>query len=263
VLVLNNVEAIYSDVILAVKGISMTVPEGKCVTLLGGNGAGKSTTLKAISNLIRTEDGKVTSGSIEFGGVRIDGQGPEGIVRSGLVHIMEGRRVLRHLTVEQNLIVGGHMESSGTELRRRLDDVYTRIARLAALKGRTAGYLSGGEQQMLVIGRALMSNPKLIMIDEPSLGLAPMIVDEVFTLLGSLKSAGMTLLIVEQNTRVALDIADYGYVMENGRIVLEGAAVDLKANEDVREFYLGLNLEGERKSYREVKHYRRRKRWLG
>ncbi len=262
-LVLNNVEAIYSDVILAVKGISMTVPEGKCVTLLGGNGAGKSTTLKAISNLIRTEDGKVTSGSIEFGGVRIDGQGPEGIVRSGLVHIMEGRRVLRHLTVEQNLIVGGHMESSGTELRRRLDDVYTRIARLAALKGRTAGYLSGGEQQMLVIGRALMSNPKLIMIDEPSLGLAPMIVDEVFTLLGSLKSAGMTLLIVEQNTRVALDIADYGYVMENGRIVLEGAAVDLKANEDVREFYLGLNLEGERKSYREVKHYRRRKRWLG
>ena len=262
-LVLNNVEAIYSDVILAVKGISMTVPEGKCVTLLGGNGAGKSTTLKAISNLIRTEDGKVTSGSIEFGGVRIDGQGPEGIVRSRLVHIMEGRRVLRHLTVEQNLIVGGHMESSGTELRRRLDDVYTRIARLAALKGRTAGYLSGGEQQMLVIGRALMSNPKLIMIDEPSLGLAPMIVDEVFTLLGSLKSAGMTLLIVEQNTRVALDIADYGYVMENGRIVLEGAAVDLKANEDVREFYLGLNLEGERKSYREVKHYRRRKRWLG
>ena len=262
-LVLNNVEAIYSDVILAVKGISMVVPDGKCVTLLGGNGAGKSTTLKAISNLIRTEDGKVTSGSIEFAGARIDGQGPEGIVRSGLVHIMEGRRVLRHLTVEQNLIVGGHMESSGAAVRRRLDDVYTRIGRLAALKGRTAGYLSGGEQQMLVIGRALMSNPKLIMIAEPSLGLAPMIIDEVFQLLGSLKSAGMTLLIVEQNTRVALDVADYGYVMENGRIVLEGAASDLKSNEDVREFYLGLNLEGERKSYREVKHYRRRKRWLG
>ncbi len=262
-LVLNNVEAIYSDVILAVKGISMTVPAGTCVTLLGGNGAGKSTTLKAISNLIRTEDGKVTAGSIEFDGQRIDGGSPEGIVRAGLVHIMEGRRVLRHLTVEQNLIVGGHLERSGAEVRRRIDEVYARIGRLAALKGRVAGYLSGGEQQMLVIGRALMSRPKLIMIDEPSLGLAPMIVEEVFQLLASLKSTGITLLIVEQNTRVALEVADYGYVMENGRIVLEGAAGDLKANEDVREFYLGLNLEGERKSYREVKHYRRRKRWLG
>ncbi len=262
-LVLNNVEAIYSDVILAVKGISMKVPAGQCVTLLGGNGAGKSTTLKSISNLIRTEDGRVTAGSIELNGKRIDGADAADIVRGGLVHIMEGRRVLRHLTVEQNLIVGGHLEASGVALRRRLDSVYERIARLAALKGRTAGYLSGGEQQMLVIGRAIMSDPKLIMIDEPSLGLAPLIIEEVFALLESLKRGGMTLLIVEQNTRVALDVADYGYVMENGRIVLEGAAADLKANEDVREFYLGLNLEGERKSYREVKHYRRRKRWLG
>ena len=262
-LVLNNVEAIYSDVILAVKGISMVVPEGKCVTLLGGNGAGKSTTLKSISNLIRTEDGRVTSGSIEFMGRRIDGADPADIVRSGLVHIMEGRRVLRHLTVEQNLIVGGHLEGSGPALKRRLESVYDRIGRLAALKGRIAGYLSGGEQQMLAVGRAITSDPKLIMIDEPSLGLAPLIIEEVFALLESLKRGGMTLLIVEQNTRVALDVADYGYVMENGRIVLEGAAEDLKANEDVREFYLGLNLEGERKSYREVKHYRRRKRWLG
>ena len=249
--------------IAAVKGISMKVPAGQCVTLLGGNGAGKSTTLKSISNLIRTEDGRVTAGSIEFDGKRIDSADPADIVRGGLVHIMEGRRVLRHLTVEQNLIVGGHLETSGAALRRRLDSVYERIGRLAALRGRTAGYLSGGEQQMLVVGRAIMSNPRLIMIDEPSLGLAPLIIEEVFTLLESLKRAGMTLLIVEQNTRVALDVADYGYVMENGRIVLEGAAADLKANEDVREFYLGLNLEGERKSYREVKHYRRRKRWLG
>ena len=260
---LTGVEVVYSDVILAVKGISLEVPEGKCVVLLGGNGAGKSTTLKSISNIIRTEDGKVSSGTIEFCGDRIDNAEPASIVKRGMVHIMEGRRVLRHLTVEQNLVVGGHMLSSGQEVRRRLEEVFTRIPRLAALKARTAGYLSGGEQQLLVIGRAMMSGPKLVMIDEPSLGLAPLMVDEVFRLLESLKQGGLTLLIVEQNTRVALDIADYGYVMENGRIVMEGPAVDLKTNEDVREFYLGLNLEGERKSFREVKHYRRRKRWLG
>jgi branched-chain amino acid transport system ATP-binding protein len=260
---LTGVEAVYSDVILAVKGISLEVPAGKCVVLLGGNGAGKSTTLKSISNIIRTEDGKVTSGTIEFSGKRIDNDEPSGIVKRGLVHIMEGRRVLRHLTVDQNLVVGGHMLASGTELRRSLEEVYARIPRLAALKDRTAGYLSGGEQQMLVIGRAMMSKPRLVMIDEPSLGLAPLIIDEVFGLLESLKKGGTTLLIVEQNTRVALEIADYGYVMENGRIVMEGPAADLKSNEDVREFYLGLNLEGERKSFRDVKHYRRRKRWLG
>jgi len=262
-LVLNGVEAVYSDVILAVKGISLEVPAGKCVVLLGGNGAGKSTTLKSISNIIRTEDGRVTSGSIEFEGARIDNADPASIVQRGLVHIMEGRRVLRHLTVDQNLLVGGHMLASGSELRGQLDEVYERIPRLAQLKTRTAGYLSGGEQQMLVVGRAMMAKPRLIMIDEPSLGLAPLIVDEVFALLESLKQGGTTLLIVEQNTRVALDIADFGYVMENGRIVLEGPGADLRNNEDVREFYLGLNLEGERRSYREVKHYRRRKRWLG
>ena len=260
---LTGVEAVYSDVILAVKGISLEVPAGRCVVLLGGNGAGKSTTLKSVSNIIRTEDGKVASGAIELEGERIDNAEPASIVKRGLVHIMEGRRVLRHLTVEQNLVVGGHMLSSGVELRRRLEEVYTRMPRVGALKTRTAGYLSGGEQQMLVIGRAMMCGPKLVMIDEPSLGLAPLIVEEVFGLLESLKRGGLTLLIVEQNTRVALEIADYGYVMENGRIVMEGPAEDLRSNEDVREFYLGLNLEGERKSFRDVKHYRRRKRWLG
>ena len=260
---LNNVEVIYSDVILAVKGISLSVSKGRCVTLLGGNGAGKSTTLKAISKVITMEDGDVTAGTITFEGQQIDKMEAPDIVSRGLLHIMEGRKVLRHLTTEQNLLVGGHMEKSGRAVRQKLEQIYEQIPRLAALKGRTAGYLSGGEQQLVVIGRAMMASPKLIMIDEPSLGLAPLMVEEVFALLHTLKASGMTLLIVEQNTRVALDIADYGYVMENGRIVLEGAAEDLKSNEDVREFYLGLTMEGERKSYRDVKHYRRRKRWLG
>jgi branched-chain amino acid transport system ATP-binding protein len=186
---LSNVEVLYSDVILAVKGLTLAVPKGSCVTLLGGNGAGKSTTLKSISNLLMTEDGKVTSGTISFEGSRIDGGDPAKIVRNGIVHVMEGRRVLSHLTVEQNLIAGGHMEPSAPAMRRRLDGVYDRIRRLALLKSRTTGYLSGGEQQMVVIGRALMANPKLIMIDEPSLGLAPMMVDEVFGVLRSLKDA--------------------------------------------------------------------------
>lgn len=259
---LNNVEVLYSDVILAVKGITARVPSGQCVTLLGANGAGKSTTLKAISNLVRTEDGRVTAGSIKFDGAEITGANPVDIVRKGLVHVMEGRKILRHMTVEQNLVVGGHMGSAG-DAKEMLDEVYGRIKRLAALRQRTAGYLSGGEQQLLVIGRALMARPKLVMIDEPSLGLAPLMVDEVYGLLNDLKTSGLTLLIVEQNTRVALDLADYGYVMESGRIVLEGPSSSLKTNEDVREFYLGLTVDGERKSFRDMKHYRRRKRWLG
>lgn len=259
---LNNVEVLYSEVILAVKGITARVPQGQCVTLLGANGAGKSTTLKAISNLIRTEDGRVTAGSITLDGTNITGANPVDVVRQGLVHVMEGRKVLRHMTVEQNLVVGGHM-GSGREAKERLDEVYSRIKRLTALRDRTAGYLSGGEQQLLVIGRALMSQPKLVMIDEPSLGLAPLMVEEVYGLLSDLKASGLTLLIVEQNTRVALELADYGYVMESGRIVLEGPSSQLKSNEDVREFYLGLTVEGERKSFRDMKHYRRRKRWLG
>ncbi len=259
---LNNVEVLYSDVILAVKGITVQVPAGRCVTLLGANGAGKSTTLKAISNLVRAEDGRVSAGTIRFGEVDITGADPVAVVRRGLIHVMEGRKVLRHMSVEQNLIVGGHL-GRADEAKSVLDEVYARIPRLAALRQRTAGYLSGGEQQMLVIGRALMAKPRLVMIDEPSLGLAPLMVEEVYRLLAELKASGLTLLIVEQNTRVALELADYGYVMESGRIVLEGAAASLRTNEDVREFYLGLTAQGERKSFRDMKHYRRRKRWLG
>lgn len=260
---LNSVEVMYSEVILAVKGITIEVSQGGCVALLGGNGAGKSTTLKAISGTIASEDGKVTGGSIGFDGQRIDNVDPADVVRRGLVHVMEGRRVLRHLTAEQNLIVGGHMAPGTAELRRRLDRVYSFIPRLRELQTRTAGYLSGGEQQMLVIGRAMMAMPRMILIDEPSLGLAPLIVADVFAVLARLKAEGTTLLVVEQNSSIALELADHGYVMENGRIVLEGSADELKHNEDIREFYLGMTAEGERKNYREVKHYRRRKRWLG
>jgi len=259
---LNNVEVLYSDVILAVKGITARVPPGQCVALLGANGAGKSTTLKAISNLVRAEDGRVSAGRIVFDGADITGANPPGVVRRGLVHVMEGRKVLRHMSVEQNLVAGGHLRSRSASSA-MLDEIYARIQRLAALRHRTAGYLSGGEQQLLVIARAMMSGPKLIMIDEPSLGLAPLMVDEVYALLADLRQSGVTLLIVEQNTRVALELADYGYVMEGGRMVLEGASAQLKDNADVREFYLGLTVEGQRKSFRDIKHYRRRKRWLG
>jgi branched-chain amino acid transport system ATP-binding protein len=263
VLVLNNVEVMYSEVILALKGITLAVQPGTCVAILGGNGAGKSTTLKAVSGTIESEDGEVTGGSITFDGERIDGVDSSEVVRRGLVHVLEGRRVLRHLTAEQNLIVGGHLAPGAAELRRRLDRVFSFIPRLGGLRERTAGYLSGGEQQMLVIGRAMMAMPKMMLIDEPSLGLAPMLIQDVFALLARLKAEGTTLLVVEQNSRVALELADHGYVMENGRVVLEGTADELRRNEDVREFYLGMTAEGGRKSYREVKHYRRRKRWLG
>ncbi len=262
-LALLNVEVLYADVILALKGVSLQVAPGGCVALLGANGAGKSTTLKAISGVIDSDDGRVSGGSIAFDGRAIRGHDTASIVRSGLVHVMEGRRVLPHMTVEQNLIIGGHMFPSAAQMRRALDEVYQAIPRLADLRTRTAGYLSGGEQQMLVIGRAILAEPKLMLIDEPSLGLAPRMIEEVFAVLHRLRAQGLALLIVEQNTRVALEIADYGYVMESGRIVLEGRADELRANEDVREFYLGLDREGGRKSFREVKHYRRRKRWLG
>ena len=262
-LALNNVEVMYNEVILALKGITLEVAAGSCVAILGGNGAGKSTTLKAISATIVSEDGRVTGGTIALEGQRIDALSPSDIVRRGMVHVMEGRRVLRHMTTEQNLVVGGHLAPGAAELRRRLDRVYEVIPQLAKLRTRTAGYLSGGEQQMLVIGRAMMARPKMILIDEPSLGLAPMMVDDVFALLARLKAEGVTLLVVEQNSRVALELADHGYVLENGRVVLEGTSKELASNEDVREFYLGMTAEGERKNYREVKHYRRRKRWLG
>lgn len=262
-LALTNVEVLYSEVILALKGVSLQIPAGGCVALLGANGAGKSTTLKAISGVIDSEDGRVSGGAITFEGRPIHGLDPATVVRSGLVHVMEGRRVLQHMTVEQNLIIGGHMFPSTSAMRQALERVYEAIPRLADLRKRTSGYLSGGEQQMLVIGRAIMAQPKLMLIDEPSLGLAPRMVEEVFAVLHRLRSQGLALLIVEQNTRVALEIADYGYVMESGRIVLEGQAQELRDNEDVREFYLGLDREGARKSFRDIKHYKRRKRWLG
>jgi len=262
-LALTNVEVLYAEVILALKGVSLRVEPGGCVALLGANGAGKSTTLKAISGVIDSDDGRVSAGEITFDGRAIRGHDTADIVRAGLVHVMEGRRVLPHMTVEQNLVIGGHMFRSTSAMRRALDAVFAAMPRLAELRSRTAGYLSGGEQQMLVIGRAIMAEPRLMLIDEPSLGLAPRMIEEVFAVLHRLRAQGLALLIVEQNTRVALEIADYGYVMEGGRIVLEGDAGELRSNEDVREFYLGLDREGVRRSFREVKHYRRRKRWLG
>ena len=262
-LILKNFEVMYSDVILAVKGVNLDVPERSCVALLGANGAGKSTTLKAISGSIETEDGKITGGTVHFGTRLINGLSSEVLLREGLALVAEGRRVLPHMTVEQNLIVGGHILPSGQALRHNLEMVYERFPLVKGLRSRQAGYLSGGEQQMLVIGRALMADPKLVMIDEPSLGLAPMMVEEIYANLARLKADGLTLLIVEQNAGAALSVADHCYVMENGRIVLDGSAREMAENEDVREFYLGLDSGGKKKSFRNIKHYRRRKRWLG
>jgi len=261
-LTLNNVEVVYSDVILVLRGVSLKVEEGSIVALLGANGAGKTTTLKAISGLLSTELGRVTDGSIMFDGTRIDHLSPEQIVRMGIVQIMEGHRVLEHLTVEENLLAGGHLRPLA-EARRDLEMVYSYFPRLKILRHHVSGYLSGGEQQMLVIGRGLMARPKLMLLDEPSLGLAPMLVEEIFSIIQSInRESGTAILLVEQNAAAALSIASYGYIMENGRIVLDGPADKLRDNEDIKEFYLGLSEVGQRKSYREVKHYKRRKRWL-
>jgi branched-chain amino acid transport system ATP-binding protein len=259
----DNLEVLYADVILALKGVNLAVAEGGCTALLGPNGAGKSTTLKAISGLLAVEDGQVSGGSLRFRGASVAGHSCQQMVAAGVLHVVEGRKVLRHLTVEQNLVIGGHLLPSLAEVRRGLDQVYQTIPRLAELKGRTAGYLSGGEQQLMLIGRATMARPQLLLIDEPSLGLAPMMVEEIFALLASLRRQGLSLLIVEQNAQAALGLADHGYVLEDGRVVLEGTAEQLRANEDIQEFYLGHQAGGERRNYREVKHYRRRKRWLG
>jgi branched-chain amino acid transport system ATP-binding protein len=260
---LNNIEVIYDQVILVLKGVSLEIPEGRIVALLGANGAGKSTTLKAISGLLRPERGEVTEGTIEFMGERLDRKDASEIVRLGIVQVMEGRRVFEHLTTEENLLTGAHTRADGANLTRDIDLVYSYFPRLAERRALKAGYLSGGEQQMLAIGRALMARPKLILLDEPSLGLAPLLVQDIFTIIGRLnRDAQVTILLVEQNAVAALRIADYGYVMESGRIVLNGDAEKLRTNEDVREFYLGLTEVGRRKSYRDVKHYRRRKRWL-
>ena len=261
---LNNVEVVYSDVILVLKGISLAVEAGRVVALLGANGAGKTTTLKAISGLLRSEDGKVTSGSIRFRGEPIETEEPQDIVRMGLVQVVEGRKVLPHMTVDQNLRAGGSTLRGQRERGEALARVYDYFPKLAGMRGRIAGYLSGGEQQMLVIGRALMAKPRLVLLDEPSLGLAPLIVAEIFQLVETLRrQEGIAFLVVEQNARAALRIADHGYVMENGRIVLHGSGAELRDNEDIKEFYLGMSLSGQGKSFRDIKHYKRRKRWLG
>jgi branched-chain amino acid transport system ATP-binding protein len=260
---LNNIEVIYSNVILVLKGVSIELGEGKVIALLGANGAGKTTTLKAISGLLHTELGEVTGGSIEFNDSRIDKMPPEKIAKMGILQVMEGRQVLEHFTVEEELKVGFYAMGDGKGLNRNLDMVYNYFPRLKELKNNTSGFLSGGEQQMLVIGRALIAHPKVMLLDEPSLGLSPMLVHEIFEIIKKINAEKKTsILLVEQNAMAALSIADHGYVMENGRIVLDGPAEKLKENEDIKEFYLGLTEIGERKSYRDVKHYKRRKRWL-
>jgi len=258
---MNAVEVRYLDVILVLRGVSLEVPQGKIVALLGANGAGKSTALKAISGLLETEEGKVTDGSIYFNDTRIDRMSPEDIVRLGIVQVIEGRRVIEHLTTEQNLRGGAYLRHG--DVKRDLDMVYSYFPRLKELRHATAGYLSGGEQQMLVMGRAMMAHPKLMLLDEPSMGLAPLLTKEIFNMIQRFSSEEKTaMLIVEQNARAALSVADHGYVMENGRVVLNAPAAKLADNPDVKEFYLGLSTLGEKRSYREVKHYRRRKRWL-
>jgi len=262
-LTVNNIEVIYDHVILVLKGVSLEVPEGRIVTLLGANGAGKTTTLKAISNLLRVERGEVTKGSIEYRGQRVDRLNPSALVRQGIIQVMEGRHPFGHLTCEENLLTGAYTRHDGrTAMQRDLDMVYTYFPRLAERRHAKAGYVSGGEQQMMVIGRALMARPKLILLDEPSMGLAPQLVAEIFDIVARLnREEGVSFLLAEQNATVALRVADYGYVLENGRVVLDGDAETLRSNEDVKEFYLGLGTAG-RRSYRDVKHYRRRKRWL-
>jgi branched-chain amino acid transport system ATP-binding protein len=259
----NNIEVIYDHVILVLKGVSLSVPEGGIVALLGANGAGKTTTLKAISNLLHAERGEVTKGTIEFKGARIDKLTPNQLVRMGVCQVMEGRHCFQHLTVEENLLTGAFTRSiSRAELKAELERVYHYFPRLKQRRTSQSGYTSGGEQQMTAIGRALMARPTMILLDEPSMGLAPQIVEEIFGIVQNLNSTErVSFLLAEQNTMVALRFANYGYILENGRVVMDGAAKDLSTNEDVKEFYLGLSTAG-RKSFRDVKHYKRRKRWL-
>jgi branched-chain amino acid transport system ATP-binding protein len=259
----NNVEVIYDHVILVLKGVSLEVPQGQIVALLGANGAGKTTTLKAISNLLGVERGDVTKGTIEFMGRRVDKLTPNELVKMGVCQVMEGRHCFAHLTVEENLLTGAFTrKGSRAEIRDSLEKVYRYFPRLKQRRTSLAGYTSGGEQQMTAVGRALMAQPSMILLDEPSMGLAPQIVEEIFEIVRDLnKNEHVSFLLAEQNTNVALRFADYGYILENGRVVMDGAASELARNEDVKEFYLGLSSAG-RKSFRDVKHYRRRKRWL-
>jgi len=259
----NNIEVIYDHVILVLKGVSLEVPEQGIVALLGANGAGKTTTLKAVSNLLRAERGDITKGSIEFQGQRIDRLTPAELVQQGVIQVMEGRHCFEHLTVEENLLTGAYTRRDGrAAIQRDLDLVYGYFPRLTKRSRAQAGYTSGGEQQMIAIGRALMSRPKMILLDEPSMGLAPQLVEEIFEIVARLnQDEGVTFLLAEQNTNIALRYANHGYILENGRVVLDGSAAELRENTDVKEFYLGIS-EGERVNFRDVKHYRRRKRWL-
>jgi branched-chain amino acid transport system ATP-binding protein len=263
ILRINNIEVKYHEVILVLKGVSIEVPERGIVALLGANGAGKSTTLKAVSGLLKHEDGQVTDGSIEFTGERIDRLHAEDIAKKGILQIIEGRRVFEHLTVEENLRVGAHLRGNGRQIKERLEMVYSYFPRLREKSNLTAGFASGGEQQMTVIGRALMASPKLMLLDEPSMGLAPLLIKEIFDIIQRLNHRErIPILLVEQNVKLALTVAPHGYVMENGRIVMDDTSEKLRENPDIRDFYLGLTDIGARKSFRDVKHYKRRKRWL-
>jgi branched-chain amino acid transport system ATP-binding protein len=263
ILRVNNIEVIYDHVILVLKGVSLEVPEGGIVALLGANGAGKTTTLKAISNLLRAERGEVTKGSVDYLGDKVDNLTPNDLVKRGVVQVMEGRHCFGHLTVEENLLTGAYTRKDGNAaIKRDLEMVYEYFPRLRERRSSQAGYTSGGEQQMVAIGRAMMSKPKVILLDEPSMGLAPQLVEEIFEIVRTLnQKEGVSFLLAEQNTMVALRYATFGYILENGRVVMEGEAKKLSENDDVKEFYLGISGD-DRKSFRDVKHYRRRKRWL-
>ena len=263
ILQVNNIEVIYNHVILVLKGVSLTVPQGGIVAILGANGAGKTTTLRAISNLLHGERGAVTKGNILFDSNEIHNLTPNELVRRGCIQVMEGRHVFEHLSIEENLLTGAYTrKDGGAAIKRDIEMVYDYFPRLRERRKALAGYTSGGEQQMCAVGRALMSRPKMILLDEPSMGLAPQLVDEIFEIVNNLnKKEGVTFLLAEQNTNVALRYATYGYILESGRVVMDGVASELRENEDVKEFYLGVGGEG-RKSFRDVKHYKRRKRWL-
>ena len=261
-LVVNNIEAVYNHVILVLKGVSLNVKKGGITTLLGGNGAGKTTTLKSISNLLASERGEVTKGSITFNNTDVHALDPSQLVKMGVIQVMEGRHCFEHLTVEENLLTGGYTRKSNKEVKNDLERVYEYFPRLKERRTSQAGYTSGGEQQMVAIGRALMANPKMILLDEPSMGLAPQLVKQIFEIVSQInKKEGVTILLAEQNTNMALQYAEYAYILENGRVVMEGTAKSMRDNEDVKEFYLGISGEG-RQSYRDFKQYRRRKRWL-
>jgi branched-chain amino acid transport system ATP-binding protein len=263
VLNVNGIEVIYNHVILVLKGVSLQVPESGIVALLGGNGAGKTTTLRAVSNLLKGERGEVTKGSVELRGERIENLTPADLVARGVVQVMEGRHCFAHLTIEENLLTGAYTVKSKAQIAANLEKVYNYFPRLKTRRTSQAAYTSGGEQQMCAIGRALMANPTMVLLDEPSMGLAPQIVEEVFHIVKDLNAKERTtFLLAEQNTNMALRYADYGYILESGRIVMDGAAADLRDNEDVKEFYLGTGGSGERKSFKDVKSYKRRKRWL-